>query len=165
MTRDSLETLAARSGQCLKERGMRLATAESCTGGWVSMAVTAVPGSSDWFERGFVSYSNDAKREMLGVRGETLIAQGAVSEAVAREMAEGALRQSRADVSIAVTGIAGPAGGTPSKPVGTVCIAWAGPASLTRSGTYRFDGDREAVRAQSVATALQGLVKLLEDEA
>lgn len=160
---DALSSLSLQLGQRLKDLGLRLATAESCTGGWISMEVTGVSGSSDWFERGFVTYSNESKRELLGVREETLIAQGAVSEAVAREMAEGALQQSKADVSVAVTGIAGPTGGTPSKPVGTVCIAWAAHPSHLRSITHRFDGDRQAVREQSVAAALQGLIDMLED--
>jgi nicotinamide-nucleotide amidase len=163
MTSDSLSCLAVRLGQRLKDLGLKLATAESCTGGWIAMEATAVPGSSDWFERGFVTYSDEAKRELLGVKEQTLMAHGAVSEAVAREMAEGALQQSKADVSVAVTGIAGPAGGTPSKPVGTVCIAWAAYPSVLQSLTSRFDGGRRAVREQSVAAALQGLIHMLED--
>jgi nicotinamide-nucleotide amidase len=163
MTSQSLRDLASRLGALLKERGLMLASAESCTGGWLSMELTAISGSSDWFERGFVTYSNDAKRELLGVAGETLDTQGAVSEPVAREMAEGALRNSRAGVSVAITGVAGPTGGTPSKPVGTVCIAWAGPSAARRSAVYRFDGDRESVRRQSVGAALQGMIEQLEE--
>jgi nicotinamide-nucleotide amidase len=163
MARDTLTTLAALAGARLKAKGLLLATAESCTGGWVSAAVTSVAGSSEWFERGFVTYSNEAKQELLGVSPETLAAQGAVSEPVAREMAQGALRHSRAEVAVAITGVAGPSGGTPGKPVGTVCLAWAGPAPKIDSVTRHFSGDREQVRRQSVIAALQGLLERLEE--
>ena len=115
---DPLFTLATLAGARLKARGLKLVTAESCTGGWVAEAVTAIPGSSDWFERGFVTYSNEAKREMLGVRTETLDRAGAVSEETALEMARGALAASRAQVAVSITGVAGPTGGTATKPVG-----------------------------------------------
>src|SRR6267378_6142195 len=126
MARDTLKTLARRVGARLKNRNLKLATAESCTGGWIAQAVTSVSGSSEWFDRGFVTYSNDAKKELLGVRARTLSRHGAVSEETAREMASGALARSRAQVALAVTGIAGPGGGTRKKPVGLVCFAWAG---------------------------------------
>jgi nicotinamide-nucleotide amidase len=139
-----------------------LATAESCTGGWVAQAVTAIAGSSAWFERGFVTYSNDAKHELLGVSTGTLQKFGAVSEETAREMARGALARSRAGVAVAVTGIAGPGGGSAAKPVGTVCFAWAGRRGLVRSEIRRFRGGRESVRRQSVIRALEGILELLQ---
>ena len=152
--------LAQRVGAALKAKGLTLATAESCTGGWVAMALTAVSGSSDWFERGYVTYSNAAKTEDLGVSEATLARHGAVSEEAAREMAAGALRRARAGVALAVTGVAGPTGGTPQKPVGLVCFAWAR-GSTIRSETRRFDGDRESVRRQSVLHALEGVLESL----
>ena len=152
--------LARRVGEALKAKGLRLVTAESCTGGWVAMALTAVAGSSDWFERGYVTYSNAAKREDLGVAEATLRRHGAVSEETAREMAAGALKKSGGQVALAITGVAGPAGGTPDKPVGTVCFAWTD-GSKMRSATKRFDGDRERVRRQSVVHALQEVLELL----
>lgn len=158
MDQHALEALAAEAGALLRGNGQRLATAESCTGGWVAMCLTAIAGSSDWFERGFVTYSNDAKREMLGVDAGTLAAHGAVSEATALAMAAGALHHSRADWALAVTGIAGPTGGSPEKPVGTVCFAWAGPDGRLDAETRRFAGERADVRAQSVAHALRGLL-------
>lgn len=164
MNSDPFNALAIELGRRLKTRGLKVATAESCTGGWVSMVITAVAGSSDWFERGFVTYSNEAKRELLGVAPQALEAHGAVSEQVARQMAEGALRNSEADMSVSVTGIAGPGGATPGKPVGTVCFAWAGPRKETEVKTHRFDGDRESVRRQSVAVALKGLLDRLEEK-
>jgi nicotinamide-nucleotide amidase len=154
----TLDRIARRVGEQLKAKGLVLATAESCTGGWVAQAVTAVAGSSEWFDRGFVTYSNDAKREMLGVRAETLDRHGAVSEETAREMAAGALAASRAQLAVAITGIAGPAGGTAQKPVGVVCFAWARRGVPIESATQRFDGDREAVRRQSVLFGLQGVL-------
>ena len=164
MAREPLLPLARRLGARLKRRGLKLATAESCTGGWIAQAVTAVAGSSEWFERGFVTYSNAAKKEMLGVRGATLARHGAVSEATAREMASGALARSQAQVSVAVTGIAGPGGGTRKKPVGLVCFAWAGKRGAAESVAMRFRGGREGIRARSVAFALRGLLDRLEEE-
>src|SRR5665647_2559878 len=123
MSSDALTTLATLVGARLKVQSLMLATAESCTGGWVAQVATAIAGSSDWFERGFVTYSNAAKQEMLGVGAGTLAKYGAVSEQTAREMAAGALAHSRAQVAVAITGIAGPAGGSPDKPVGTVCLS------------------------------------------
>jgi nicotinamide-nucleotide amidase len=152
--------LAQRIGDALKARGLRLVTAESCTGGWVSMALTAVAGSSDWFERGYVTYSDAAKREDLGVQEDTLRRHGAVSEETAREMAAGALKRGGGQVALAITGIAGPTGGSAAKPVGTVCFAWAHGGKIS-SETRRFDGDRESVRRQSVLHALQGLLQRL----
>ncbi|MCC7485780.1 MAG: nicotinamide-nucleotide amidohydrolase family protein [Burkholderiales bacterium] len=153
--------LAEAVGAALKARGLMLATAESCTGGWIAEVVTMVAGSSEWFERGFVTYTDVSKREMLGVREATLAACGAVAEPVVVEMAEGALARSRAQVAVAVSGVAGPGGGTPEKPVGTVCIAWASRDGAPRAETFRFPGDREAVRRQSVERALDGVLELL----
>jgi nicotinamide-nucleotide amidase len=157
-----LKNLAMRVGEGLLERRLMLATAESCTGGWVAQIVTSVAGSSQWFERGFVCYSNQAKSEMLGVRAETLSRYGAVSEEVVREMAEGALRYSQAQVSLAISGIAGPGGDAPGKPVGTVCLAWAVAGRVVLSRTDHFSGNRTAVRWQAVIASLTGLLGLLE---
>jgi nicotinamide-nucleotide amidase len=142
----------------LLDRKWQCATAESCTGGGIAWALTALAGSSDWFERGFVTYSNDSKREMLGVSGETLQVHGAVSEETAREMAEGALRHSSVRAALAVTGIAGPSGGTPDKPVGTVAFAWAVRDGNTTTRLRQFEGDRRAVREATVEQALEGLL-------
>ena len=163
MSSDTLTTLATLVGARLKARGIMLATAESCTGGWVAQAVTAIGGSSAWFERGFVTYSDAAKQEMLGVDAGTLAAHGAVSEPTAREMARGALVRSRAQVAVAITGIAGPSGGTPEKPLGMVCFAWSEKDGAPNAETRHFTGNRESVRRQSVIAALQGILKLLED--
>jgi len=160
---DILTTLSTLAGARLKARGLKLAAAESCTGGWIAMAVTAVAGSSEWFERGFVAYSNEAKQEMLGVETSTLESRGAVSEATARAMAQGAIRHSRAQIAVAVTGIAGPGGGSAAKPVGSVCFAWAGPGQRVRSETRQFQGDREQVRRHTVIAALQGIIEILEE--
>jgi nicotinamide-nucleotide amidase len=160
-SRVTLYQLAGKVGAALKSRGMMLATAESCTGGWVSAAVTMIPGSSEWFERGFVTYTYISKREMLGVKSATLGRHGAVSEETVREMAAGALRRSHAQVAVAVSGTAGPSGGTPEKPVGTVCFAWLGPDGRVVSGTQHYPGDREAVRKASVVHALNGVLLAL----
>ena len=157
-----MNALLQRIAERLAARGAMLATAESCTGGWAAQALTALAGSSNWFERGFVTYSNAAKEEMLGVRPETLARHGAVSEETAREMALGALSHSRAAVALAITGIAGPSGGTRDKPVGTVCFAWAAKGGASRSETRHFAGDREAVRRHSVERALAGVLELLD---
>jgi nicotinamide-nucleotide amidase len=159
---NDLDALAERVGRNLKTHSQILVTAESCTGGWVAQAVTAIAGSSAWFERGFVTYSNEAKQELLGVRAETLAAHGAVSEETAREMAEGALRKSRGTVSLSITGVAGPAGGSRDKPVGTVCFGWATKGRPARTETRVFSGEREAVRRQSVIHALEGVLELLD---
>jgi len=155
-----VKELAQKVGAALKARSLLLVTAESCTGGWVAMEVTAVAGSSEWFERGYVTYSNAAKREELGVAEDTLKRHGAVSEETAREMAAGALKNARGQVALAITGVAGPTGGSRDKPVGTVCFAWAHGSKIS-SETRRFDGDRESVRRQSVLRALQGVLELL----
>jgi nicotinamide-nucleotide amidase len=157
-----VRTLAEKTGRRLKRAKAMLVTAESCTGGWVAQAVTSVAGSSAWFERGFVTYSNAAKRELLGVRKNTLRKHGAVSEETAREMAAGALKRGRGTLAAAVTGVAGPGGGSPAKPVGMVCFAWAGRRGRLRSETRRFRGGREAVRRQSVIRALEGVLEFLE---
>ena len=141
---------------------LRLAAAESCTGGGLAYLLTSVAGSSDWFERGFVTYSNESKHELLAVPAATLDRFGSVSEQTAAAMAEGALARSPADVSVAITGIAGPGGGTPGKPVGTVCFAWGRRGGSTRTTMVRFDGDRQQVREQSILMALQGLLDLVE---
>jgi nicotinamide-nucleotide amidase len=156
-----MDELAEKLGVRLKRANETLATAESCTGGWAAQVVTSVAGSSAWFERGFVTYSNAAKQELLGVRAETLRAHGAVSEETAREMARGALERSRATVAVSITGVAGPTGGTPEKPVGTVCFAWARGGEL-RAETRRFAGDRESIRRQSVILALEGVMHALD---
>ena len=155
----SLEGLAAKVGRQLLANGQRLVTAESCTGGWVGQCLTAIAGSSRWFDRGFISYSNEAKVEILGVAADRLAAHGAVSEATAAAMALGALERSRADWAVAITGVAGPDGGSATKPVGTVCFAWAGPEGFVATATCHFDGDRKRVRAQSVAHALTGILQ------
>ena len=156
-----LDALAREVGRTLKQHGLMLATAESCTGGGAAQLVTSVAGSSGWFDRGFVTYTNVSKREMLGVKTATLSRFGAVSEQTAREMAGGAIVHSHAQVAFAITGIAGPSGGTPEKPVGTVCFAWAGKKRATKSVKHHFTGDREAVRRQSIAVALQELLEFL----
>lgn len=162
---NTLLTLSSQVGEALLARGWQLATAESCTGGAIAAAITDIAGSSQWFERGFVTYSNQAKQDMLGVRVDTLQVSGAVSEATVTEMACGALAQSQAQLAVAVSGIAGPAGGSADKPVGTVCLAWAvvdrKTVSQTRVITEHFTGDRAAVREQTVVCALQGVLDVL----
>jgi nicotinamide-nucleotide amidase len=164
MTDDSSIALAAVLGRLLKAKGEKLVTAESCTGGGIAEAVTAIAGSSEWFDRGFITYSNEAKMEMLKVSAATLKQHGAVSEETAREMALGALAASPGTLSVSVTGVAGPGGGSPLKPVGMVCFAWARSGeAMARSGTRRFSGDRLSVREQSVIHALKGAIELLDD--
>ncbi|NBQ67915.1 MAG: CinA family protein [Nitrosomonadaceae bacterium] len=153
--------LAVKAGQSLVQRGWMLVTAESCTGGWVGQAVTAVSGSSAWYERGYITYSNTAKCEMLGVQQVTLDHYGAVSPQTAQEMAIGALNHSHAQISVSITGIAGPDGGTAAKPVGMVCFAWTTQDGLVQQETHYFSGDRESIRRQAVATALQGVLTML----
>jgi nicotinamide-nucleotide amidase len=153
----SLAKLAAEVGQRLKAAGLKLAAAESCTGGWIAKALTDVAGSSAWFERGFITYSDEAKLAMLGVRQASLDAHGAVSEAVVREMAEGAADWSLAQVAVAVSGIAGPDGGSPEKPVGTIWIGWRWADGKVLSRHFLFQGDRESIRRQTVLAALEGL--------
>jgi len=155
---DDIVALAAELGRRLASRRAFVTAAESCTGGLVAGAITSTPGSSGWFQRGFVTYSNEAKTEMLDVPTETLARHGAVSEETARSMAEGALRAGRADYAVAITGIAGPDGGSAAKPVGMVCFSWAVRDGATTSITKRLPGDRAAVRHASVIVALQGLI-------
>ena len=161
MTEDDVTRLARRLGRLAKKRKVDVVTAESCTGGGVATAMTRISGSAKWFERGFVTYSNIAKKEMLGVSRETLKKHGAVSEAVAIEMAAGALKRSHADISVAITGIAGPTGAMPGKPVGTVHFAWGVRGGAIQARHFRFEGDRVAVRLQSVYVSIQGLIDLL----
>lgn len=155
-------TLAKQVGQYLLARQWYLATAESCTGGWVAETITAVAGSSQWFERGFVCYSNIAKQEMLGVNAVDLQRYGAVSEQVACALAEGALQHSHAHLSLSVTGIAGPDGGSDDKPVGTVWFAWSGRHFATQSQVQHFTGNRQQVRLQAVMYSLEHIRQLLE---
>jgi nicotinamide-nucleotide amidase len=153
-----IAVLAADLGRRLAARRWLAATAESCTGGLVAGAITAIAGSSGWFDRGFVTYSNEAKAELLGVDPALLVRYGAVSAQTAGAMAEGALARSRAAIAVAVTGVAGPAGGTPDKPLGTVCLAWAVRGGPTSVAVHVFPGDRDAVREASVTAALEGLI-------
>jgi nicotinamide-nucleotide amidase len=156
-----MDIVAAQVGGALKSHGLMLATAESCTGGGVAQAITEVAGSSAWFERGFVTYSDLSKQQMLGVRETTLKQHGAVSELTVREMVAGALQHSGAQVALAVSGIAGPDGGTPDKPVGTVWFAWGIKHGETRVQRHQLGGNRAEVRAQSVRIALQGIINML----
>jgi len=158
MPENSLSYLLDQLSHRLIANKQMVAVAESCTGGGIAKAMTSLPGSSHWFERGFVTYSNAAKCELLGVKIETLDFYGAVSEQVAAEMAEGVLANSHAQASIAVTGIAGPDGGTDQKPVGTVCFAWSLGNNITVTTSNVFEGDREAIRDQAILMAIQGLV-------
>jgi nicotinamide-nucleotide amidase len=158
---EALYDLAVRVGQALKTRGLQLVTAESCTGGWIAEAITMVPGSSEWYERGFITYTNTAKMQMLGVLGTTLATHGAVSEQTVKEMVAGALEHSPGNVAVSVSGVAGPGGGTPQKPVGIVCFAWALRDGPLVAATHHFDGDREQVRRQAVVRALEGVLSLV----
>lgn len=158
---EELQELATALAARLLGAGQMLATAESCTGGWVAKICTDLPGSSGWFERGFVTYTNEAKQEMLGVSAETLERYGAVSDATVKEMAAGALAHSRAQLSLSISGIAGPGGATPGKPLGTVCFGWAYEGAV-HAETQCFAGDREAVRRQAVAHALKGALAQLD---
>ena len=158
---NEIYSLAEQVGAALREHGLTLAAAESCTGGWVCQAVTDIAGSSAWFDRGFVTYTNAAKQALLGVPDAVLAEQGAVSEATVRAMVAGTLRNSQADCALAVSGIAGPAGATPGKPVGTVWFAWQMRGGDCLARREQFDGDRRAVRSQAVAVALQGVLALV----
>ncbi|HEY3179485.1 MAG TPA: CinA family protein [Casimicrobiaceae bacterium] len=162
MNEHEIESLAAELGQRLLAHRSLVATAESCTGGLVAGAITSIAGSSEWFDRGFVTYSNDAKHELLDVDESVLRAHGAVSEATAVAMAQGALKRSDAVLAVAVTGIAGPSGGTPEKPVGMVCFAWARKGATVIRRTHHLSGNRAEVRQASVAIALRGLIDLVE---
>jgi nicotinamide-nucleotide amidase len=165
MTEEDITELARVLGRACRRRDVDVVTAESCTGGEAAAAITRISGSSKWFERGFVTYTNLAKKEMLGVSQRTLGDHGAVSEEVAREMAAGALKQSHADVSVAITGIAGPTGGSRKKPVGLVCFGWGVRNGPIQTRMFRFDGDRVAIRREAVGVALQGLINLLRKPA
>jgi len=156
-----MDILAAQVGGLLKAHGLLLATAESCTGGGVAQAITGIAGSSAWFERGFVTYSNLSKQQLLGVEAATLAQYGAVSEACVREMVTGALANSAAQVALSVSGIAGPEGGTPEKPVGTVWFAWGEKNAAIYAQRHSIAGNRAEVRAQAVKIALQGVIDLL----
>lgn len=157
----SFSKLATDVSEFLKERQATLATAESCTGGWVSQVITSISGSSTWFDRGFVTYSNAAKEDMLGVSSDTLRSCGAVSKEIVIEMALGALEKSNATYSLAITGIAGPTGGTPDKPVGLVWFAWANTVQgVLAAESQQFEGDRDNVRARSVSHVLKRLMEL-----
>ena len=157
-----IAALAERLGAALRKAGLRLVTAESCTGGWIAEAVTAVPGSSAWFDRGFVAYSNEAKQEMLGVAASLIEAHGAVSETVVAAMARGAHAGREDRAAVAVSGIAGPGGGSAAKLVGTVCIALAIARDPTRTRTVCLDGDRGGIRRRTVCTAMSDLIDALE---
>ncbi len=154
-----LETLSRLVGDHLAARGWRLATAESCTGGWVAEVVTATAGSSGWFDCGFITYSNDAKCALLGVSPMTLARHGAVSEPTTAAMIRGTLERAEADLGLSISGIAGPGGGSADKPVGTVCFGWGRTGESPQTATCRFDGDREAVRRQAVVFALTELIR------
>ncbi|MBD9643289.1 MULTISPECIES: nicotinamide-nucleotide amidase [Pantoea] len=158
MNDEQLQQLSHRIGEQLKRRQATVTAAESCTGGWIAKVFTDISGSSAWFERGFVTYSNEAKQQMVGVQETTLQQHGAVSEQTVREMATGAAKAAAAEYAIAVSGIAGPEGGTPDKPVGTVWFAIVGPEGRVLAQRQIFAGDRDAVRRQSVAWALQTLL-------
>ncbi len=158
------QVLVDRLATELLRRSARVTTAESCTGGWIAKTLTDLQGSSAWFEYGFVSYGNNAKQTILAVPEATLEAHGAVSQATAEAMVAGALAAAAADYGIAVTGIAGPEGGTSEKPVGTVWIAWAGPNGSVASKCFHFEGDRDMVRRQAVSAALEGMLKYLARE-
>lgn len=159
-----LRRLAERLGETMKRARHTLVTAESCTGGWIAKTVTDVPGCSDWFDCGLAAYSYEAKQALLGVRPETLTEHGAVSRETVLEMVSGALIHSGASLAVAVTGIAGPTGGTPDKPVGTVWVGWKRRGGYPDAQVFHFDGDREAVRRQTVAIALNGLLRILTAE-
>lgn len=154
-----IHELSVELGNILLQRKIRCVVAESCTGGSLSAAITEIPGSSQWFDRGFVTYTNEAKQDILAVSASVILSQGAVSEATVRAMAQGAIAVSDAEVSVAISGIAGPGGGSLEKPVGTVWIAWAGDLQSIYAQCYFFKGDRIAIRQQAVQIALEGLIK------
>jgi nicotinamide-nucleotide amidase len=147
-------------GERLQVKGWRLTTAESCTGGALAALITEIPGSSHWFECGFVTYSNQSKQQMLGVQGKTLEQQGAVSQAVVEQMAQGAIQQSQAQIAVAISGVAGPGGGTAEKPVGTVWLAWVVNGAGVQARCFQFPGNRTEVRLAALEQALQGLLGL-----
>ncbi len=161
MTHDEITTLAEELGEALKECSLLAAVAESCTGGGVGEAITRIAGSSAWFDRGFITYSDESKQELLGVSAATIAAHGAVSEQTVRAMLEGALARSRATVAAAVTGVAGPGGGSAEKPVGLVWFAWGSKDGAIIAEARQFGGNRDGVRTQAVAYALRGLLEVL----
>lgn len=156
-----IKKLAAEVGDLLREYRAHVSTAESCTGGGIAEAITSIPGSSAWYEYGFVTYSNTAKTQLLAVDKALIEAKGAVSEDVVKAMAEGALHKSGADISVAVSGVAGPDGGTSLKPVGTVWLAWATKGQPTRTCLSFFQGDRDSIREQTIIQALEGILAYL----
>ncbi len=158
---DVISSRRDRLAEQLIRHGLLLAVAESCTGGWLAKVCTDISGSSNWFDRGFVTYSNSAKQQMLGVSGQTLQVEGAVSEAVVIEMVTGVLQQSDAHIAVSISGVAGPGGGTEEKPVGTVWFAWKRTSMPAVAGCCHFDGDRNEVRRQAVERALQGLLEIV----
>lgn len=158
----ALHRLAEQVGGALRVNRHMVCTAESCTGGWIAKMITDIPGCSDWFDCGLAAYSYEAKQALLGVRPETLTQYGAVSRETVLEMVSGALITSGASLAVAVTGIAGPTGGTPGKPVGSVWVAWKRRGRYPTAEVFHFDGDREAIRRQTVAKALAGLLNLLD---
>lgn len=158
---EKIKTLVEELAKHALDEQVRIATAESCTGGWVAQEITALAGSSDWFECGYVTYSNEAKQQMLDVSEQLLIDDGAVSESVVIAMAEGAVQKSRAQLSVSISGIAGPGGGSAQKPVGTVWIGWFLEGAKAEACCFQFAGDRHAVRQQAVTEALKGLIKQL----
>ena len=163
ITDESLQQLTIQVAECLQQRNWRLSLAESCTGGWLAKCCTDLAGSSAWFDRGLVTYSNQSKQDLLGVKASTLDTFGAVSEQVVFEMAQGVLSHSMADISVAITGIAGPDGGSTKKPVGTVWIAWITKYSAVQTQLNHFEGDRDSVRRQAIKCALQGIIKNARD--
>jgi nicotinamide-nucleotide amidase len=160
-----LQALAEQVGRALAAANLMVMTAESCTAGWIAKVLSDIPGCSAWFDCGVAAYSYEAKQGLLGVRPETLIEHGAVSRETVLEMVSGALVHSGAGVAVAVTGIAGPSGGTPEKPVGTVWIGWKRRGGYPETRVFHFDGDREAIRRQTVAEALRGLLRLVSGHA
>lgn len=161
---DTLRELAGKLGERLRAAGLTVTTAESCTGGWIAKCITDIPGSSEWFDRGFVTYSNEAKTELLGVSESLLAEYGAVSEDAVRAMSEGALERSRADLVVSVSGVAGPGGGSDDKPVGTVWFCWQRRGGEPMVRTVPFDGDRETVRREAVKGAIWGLIGLTDGD-
>jgi len=160
-TEKTVQELAQALGEKLTQAGLVVATAESCTGGGVAYAITEISGSSQWFDRSFVTYSNDAKTQMIDVDKELIEQYGAVSEQVVQQMAIGAVKNSDADIAVALSGIAGPDGGTLEKPVGTVCISWYNAHSGSKTASYLFVGDRSDVRTQAIRLALLGLIEII----
>ena len=161
MTMDKqIYQLAERAGEVLQNGGCVIAVAESCTGGWLAKMITDVPGSSQWFDRGFVTYSNQSKIDMLDVKPDTLDQYGAVSLEVVAEMAQGVIAKSDAEISVAISGIAGPGGGTPDRPIGTVCFAWAMAGGEIRTEQEHFFGSRSEIRQQAVVHSLSVICEL-----